>query len=70
MKLFQSERRLSRELTRILAAAQEEKMLFAEKKAQEDEEDFLVYLPSDLQVNEVSFHHYQIRDGAEIVLQL
>lgn len=68
MKLFQSERRLSRELSRILTAPQE-KMRFAEKRAQEEEEDFLVYLPSDLEVNEFS-HHYLIRDGAEIVLQL
>ena len=67
MKLFQSERRLNRELSRILTAPQE-KVRYAERRAQEDEEDFLVYLPSDLEID--NFHHYQIRDEGEVLLRL
>jgi len=69
MRFFQSERRLSRELSRMLTAPQD-KMKNVEMRAQKDEEDFIVYLPSDLEVDEVSYHHYQIRDGYEVVLRL
>lgn len=69
MRFFQSERRLSRELSRMLTAPQD-KMRDVELRTQKDEEDFLVYLPSDLEIDEVSYHHYQIRDGSEVVLRL
>jgi hypothetical protein len=69
VRLFQSERRLTRELSRILTSPQE-KIRHVERRAQEDEEDFIVYLPSDLELSETSYHHYQLRDGAEIVLQV
>lgn len=69
MRLFQSERRLSRELSRILTAPQD-KIRHVERRAQKDEEDFVVYLPSDLEINETSFQHYQLRDGGEVVLQV
>jgi hypothetical protein len=69
MRLFQSERRLSKELSKILTS-QQEKLLNVEKRALKDEQDFLVYLESDLEVDETNFHHYQIRDGSEVVFRL
>ena len=70
MRLFQSERKLSRELSRILTAPKE-RVKNIERKTLNEEQDFVVYLPSDLEIDEFSsLHHYQIRDGAEVVLSL
>lgn len=63
--MFQSERRLSKELSRILVAPQE-KMELVERRALEDEQDFLVSLPSDWEIQEGSF--IRLREGAELVL--
>lgn len=68
MRLFQSERRLSKELSRILTSPQE-KISTVEKRALKDEQDFLVYLDSELEVDHFSYH-YQIRDGYEVVLRV
>jgi hypothetical protein len=69
MRMFQSERRLSKELTRILTSA-EANMELAERQAQQDEADFLVYLPSDLEIRESSFSFIKVRDGGELVLNI
>lgn len=69
MKLFQSERRLSRELARILTSPQE-KILSFEQRVLIDEQDFLVFLDSELEVEGGSLEHYQIRDGYEVVLKI
>jgi len=67
MRMFQSERRLTKELSRILTSP-EEKIQIAERRALEDEADFLVYLPSDVQINEGSFSFIKVRDGSELLL--
>jgi hypothetical protein len=67
--MFQSERRLTKELSRILTSP-EEKIQLAERRALEDEEDFLVYLPSDLEIKEGSFSFIKVRDGSELVLDI
>jgi hypothetical protein len=67
--MFQSERRLTKELSRILTAP-EDKIQMAERRALEDEEDFLVFLPSDLEIRESSFSFIKVRDGAELVLNI
>ncbi len=69
MKLFQSERKLSEELSRILAAPLEKRQM-VERMAEKEDADFIAYLPSDFEVNEMSFHHYQIKDGSEIVINV
>ncbi len=69
MRMFQSERRLSKELSRILMSP-EDRMQLAERQALEDEADFLVYLPSDLEIQETSFSFIKVRDGAELVLNV
>jgi hypothetical protein len=69
MRMFQSEMRLSKELSRILTSP-EEKMKVEERRALEDEEDFVVYLPSEVEVNEGGFSFIKIRDGSEILLQI
>jgi hypothetical protein len=69
MRMFQSERRLSKELSRILTSL-EEKIKVEERRALEDEEDFVVYLPSEVEVNEGEFSFIKIRDGAEVLLQI
>ena len=69
MRMFQSERRLNKELSRILTAP-EDKIQLAERKALEEEEDFLVYLPSELEIKETSFSFIKFRDGAELVLEI
>ncbi len=69
MRMFQSERRLTKELSRILTSP-EEKIQLAERRALEDEEDFLVYLPSDLEIKEGSFSFIKVRDGSELVLDI
>jgi len=69
MRMFQSERRLTKELSRILTAP-EDKIQLAERRALEDEEDFLVFLPSDLEIMEGSFSFIKVRDGAELVLDI
>lgn len=69
MRMFQSERRLNKELSRILTLP-EEKIQLAERQALEDEEDFLVYLPSELEIKESSFSFIKIRDGSELVLEI
>ena len=69
MRMFQSERRLNKELSRILTAP-EDKIQLAERKALEEEEDFLVYLPSELEIKETSFSFIKVRDGAELVLEI
>jgi len=67
MRMFQSERRLTKELSRILTSP-EEKIQIAERRALEDEADFLVYLPSDVQIKEGSFSFIKVRDGSELLL--
>jgi hypothetical protein len=68
MRLFQSEGRLTKELSRILTSPQE-KMNNVERRALKEEQDFLVYLDSDLEIDHMS-SHYQIRDGYEVVLRV
>jgi hypothetical protein len=67
MRMFQSERRLSKELSRILVSP-EERILHAERQALEEEADFLVYLPSELEIQEKSFSFIKVRDGLDLVL--
>lgn len=69
MRMFQSERRLTKELSRILTSP-EEKIQDAERQALEEEEDFLVYLPSDLEIQEGNFSFIKVRDGTELVLDI
>lgn len=69
MRLFQSERKLSQEVSRILTAPLEKRQL-AERKAENEDADFVAYLPSDFEINEMSFHHYQIKDGSEVIMSV
>jgi hypothetical protein len=69
MRLFQSERRLSKELTKIFTADQGERLKLAEERVRAEEHDFIVYLPTDLVIDTNSINHLKIRDGHEVVLQ-
>lgn len=60
MSLLQSERKLSRQLDRALKT--QDKLRSLEKRATQEEQDFLVYLPDELEVNALSYHHYQLLD--------
>jgi hypothetical protein len=69
MRLFQSERKLSQELSRILTAPKEKRQM-VERRAEKEDADFIAYLPSDFEISEMSFQHYQVKDGSEVLLSV
>lgn len=69
MRLFQSERRLMLEISKMINSDKERRKS-VESKAEQEDRDFLVYLPSELQIDEGQLSHFQIRDGSEIVLRI
>ncbi|PIS10978.1 MAG: hypothetical protein COT73_06375, partial [Bdellovibrio sp. CG10_big_fil_rev_8_21_14_0_10_47_8] len=69
MKMLNSEKRLTRDFDRYMRYPSWKISQF-QHEVDKDIEDFVVSIPSEIQIDHLPLEHLKIRDGQDVVLDL